>query len=171
MDKGSCFKIGFILKPHGLKGSVSASWDSDAPEDVDSLTSVFLEIGGDLVPYFIESLSATGQKAFIKFEDVDTIEDAEAISKTPIYLPRQERPKSVRGEFYDDDVTGFLVIDENLGELGKITGVMNAGPNRLLELDHGGKELLIPVNSPFIRSLNKGKKTFTVSLPEGFLDI
>jgi 16S rRNA processing protein RimM len=63
------------------------------------------------------------------------------------------------------------VIDENLGDLGTITGVLNAGPNRLLVLNHQEKEVLIPVNSPLIRSLNKSKRTFMVNLPDGFLDI
>jgi 16S rRNA processing protein RimM len=30
---------------------------------------------------------------------------------------------------------------------------------------------MIPVNSPFIKRVNKSKKVITVSLPEGFLDI
>ena len=171
MDKTKCFKIGFVLKPHGLKGSVTVSWDDDAPADLQSLTSVFLDINGDLVPYFIESISPRGSKAFVKLEDVDSIEDAEIISKKSVYLAKDERPKSVRGEFYDDEVNGFQVVDDNLGALGTVSGVMNAGPNRLLVIDHGDREVLIPVNSPFIKSLNKSKKTFTVNLPDGFLDI
>ncbi len=171
MDISKCYKIGFILKPHGLKGAVTISWDADAPEDLHSLSSVFLEIAGDLVPYFIESISPKGNKAFVKFEDVSSIEEAEEIAKKAVYLARESRPKSIRGEFYDDEVAGFLVTDENLGDLGVISGVMNAGPNRLLVLNHQEKEVLIPVNSPFIRSLNKAKKTFMVNLPDGFLDI
>lgn len=171
MDRTKCFKIGFILKPHGLKGSVTVSWEGDAPDDLSSLPSVFLDINGDLVPYFIESMSVKGPKAFVKFEDVDSIEDAEGISRKAVYLPREARRRSTRGEFYDDEVTGFLVVDENLGDLGTITSVLNAGPNRLLVLSHQGRELLIPVNSPFIRSINKGKRIFTVNLPDGFMDI
>jgi 16S rRNA processing protein RimM len=33
------------------------------------------------------------------------------------------------------------------------------------------KEVMIPVNGPFVKSINRTKKTVTVSLPEGFLDI
>jgi 16S rRNA processing protein RimM len=48
---------------------------------------------------------------------------------------------------------------------------MQAGANRLLVLMQGEKEVLIPVNSPFILSINKSKKRISVDLPEGFLDI
>jgi 16S rRNA processing protein RimM len=48
---------------------------------------------------------------------------------------------------------------------------MEAGPNRFLVVDHKGKEVLIPINGPFIKSVNKSKKKITVELPEGFLEL
>jgi 16S rRNA processing protein RimM len=41
----------------------------------------------------------------------------------------------------------------------------------LLTLNYNTKEVLIPVNGPFITSTNKTKKLIKVDLPEGFLDI
>jgi 16S rRNA processing protein RimM len=49
--------------------------------------------------------------------------------------------------------------------------VTSAGPNKLLSVDHHGKEVLIPVNSPFITGINKSKKKISVTLPDGFLDL
>jgi 16S rRNA processing protein RimM len=171
MDIDQCYKIGYILKPHGLKGGVTISIDDDAPNDFSAVKNIFVLEDHRLVPYFIESASIKGNKAFIKFEDVDTPESAAKISKHAIYLPKTERPKSGRGEFYDDEITGFAVEDEVLGALGVIEDVMTAGPNRLLVLNHQGKEILIPINSPFIISVNKSRKRIIVNLPEGFLDI
>jgi 16S rRNA processing protein RimM len=171
MEIKDCYKIGFVLKPHGLKGAVTISIDADIPNDISELETVFLQEQHHLVPYFIESISLKGNKAFVKFEEIDTPEDADRISKTAIFLPKTERPKSGRGEFYDDEIPGFTVEDENVGDLGKVVEVMAAGANRLLVLDHAGKEVLIPINSPFIKSINKTKKRVVVNLPEGFLDI
>jgi 16S rRNA processing protein RimM len=170
MDLSSSFKIGLILKPHGLKGEVTVSLDADAP-DLTTLQSVFIEKQNRLIPYFIESLSVRDTKAFVKFEDVDSPEAAKEISKHALYLPKTARPKSGRGEFYDDEVIDFQVEDETHGDLGLVTAVMSAGINRLLVIDRQGKELLIPVNSPFVIGINKTKKKVTVNLPEGFLDI
>jgi 16S rRNA processing protein RimM len=171
MDIGSTYKIGFILRPHGLKGEVTISLDPEAPAGLSGVESVFVEQDKRLIPFFITAVSATGKKAFVKFEDVDNADAAEAISKRAIYLPKSSRPKSSRGEFYDDEVVGFTVTDEQLGELGTVTGVADAGANRLLILMHAEKEVLIPVNSPFVLSINKSKKKITVDLPDGFLDI
>jgi 16S rRNA processing protein RimM len=168
---GECYKIGYVLRPHGLKGEVTVVLDPEGPDEIASIETVFIELGNSLVPYFIESSSQNGNKAFVKFEDVGTPEMAEKISKSALYLPKTSRPKSGRGEFYDDEIVGCQVQDKNLGLLGKVLSVEQAGPNKLLVVQHGDKEILIPVNGPFITSVNKAKKLISVSLPEGFTDI
>lgn len=171
MNTDNCYKIGFIMKPHGLKGGVTISLDPEAPEDFSAIETVFVEVRERLLPFFIEGISLKGNKAFLKLEDVNTPEAAQDISKSSLYLPRSTRPKSGRGEFYDDEVIGFEVLDTGLGPLGKITEIVQAGPNRLLSIDFQGKDILVPVNGPFIESVNKSLKKITVTLPEGFLDI
>jgi len=159
------------MKPHGLKGDVTISLDADAPLDFSSIESVFLEIENRYVPFFIESISLRGEKAFVKFEDVRDPESAKKISKHSIYLPKSSRPKSGKGEFYDDEVIGFDIVDEIAGPLGKITGIIQTGLNKLFIVDHLSKEILIPVNSPLVVSVHKSKRKIIVNLPEGFLEI
>ena len=145
--------------------------EQDAPEDFSAIESVFIEQDRRLVPYFIENISDQGKKAFIKFEDVNSADDAAKISKSTVYIERSLRPKSGQGEFYNDEVVGFEVHDEEKGLLGQVREVMQAGPNRLLVVVHNERETLIPVHGPFITSVNKTKKRISVNLPEGFLDI
>lgn len=171
MNIDTCYKIGFIMKPHGLKGQVTIALDPEAPEDFSSIETVFVEVHERLLPYFIEAISLKGSKAFLKLEEVNTPEEAKHISKSALYLPKTARPKSARGAFYDDEVIGFEVTDSETGLLGRITEVMQAGPNKLLSVDYHGKEVLIPLNSPFIASVNKAKKRIIVTLPDGFLDM
>lgn len=171
MNIDACYKIGLVMKPHGLKGEVTISMDDISP-DFSALESIFIEEKENrLVPLFISSASMKGEKAFVKFEDIDTIEEALKISKKALYLPKSMRPKSNRGEFYDDEVQDFEVTDEISGPLGKVIDVVQTGANRLLAVDYNGKEILIPINSPLIVSVNKSKRKVSVNLPEGFLDI
>jgi 16S rRNA processing protein RimM len=159
MEIDSCFKIGFILRTHGLKGELTVSLDDDAPDDLPSIPSVFLETDNRLV------------KAYVKFEEVDSIEEASKLVRRRMFLEKSVRAKSGPTEFYNDEIIGFQVTDETQGALGCIIDIMQAGVNRLLVIDMKGKEVLIPINGPFITTLNKRKKTLTVNLPEGFLDI
>jgi 16S rRNA processing protein RimM len=171
MKLDSCYKIGKVARPHGLKGEVTVLLD-DGPADWNTLKNVYILMAADqLVPYFIERISIRDTKAFVKFEDLDTPESAEAVSRKDIYLPKTERPKSGKGEFYDDEVIGFDIEDAQHGDLGKVIDVEMSGMNRLLVVKHDQKEFLIPTNGPFITGVNKSKKKISVDLPEGFLDI
>jgi 16S rRNA processing protein RimM len=164
-----CFKVGYVAKTHGLAGEVTVNTLPECP-DLSAIENVFLEKGGNLVPYFIKSISIKGEKAFVKFEDVDNIDQASELKGYSLYLTKSERPKLARGEFYNDEVVGFEVVEDEIA-LGNVTDIMEAGPNRFLVLDHNGKEVLIPINGPFIKSINKSKKRVTVELPDGFLDL
>jgi 16S rRNA processing protein RimM len=164
------FKIGFIAKTHGLKGEVTIQMTPECP-DLHEFKSFFVEKNQNLIPYFLETVSLKGDKAFIKLEDVNTIEQASDLKGCSLYLPKSEREKLGRGEFYNDEVIGFEVTEKEAGVIGLITEVFESGPNRFLILDHNGKEVMIPLNSPFIKNVNKLKKKISVELPEGFLEI
>ncbi|HTE30072.1 MAG TPA: ribosome maturation factor RimM [Chryseolinea sp.] len=166
-----CFKIGYVQKTHGLKGDVTLVLGSEAPSGLSDQKTFFIGEDNQIVPYFVTSISVRGAKAFVKLEDVDNIEQAAILVRKSVYVEKTTRPKRGRGEFYDDEVIDFSVHDETVGSLGKIQHIMQAGVNRLLVIDHNGKEILIPINGPFIRSINKTKRLITVNLPDGFLDI
>ncbi len=171
MNLSELYKAGFIMRPHGLKGEVTISLDVDAHADWESLKSLFLEVKSQLVPYFIEAISVRHDKAFLKLEDVSTPEAAASLKGASIYLPKASRPKPSRGDFYNEELIDFEVIDEELGLLGTVQAIEQAGPSRFIVLSHKMKEVMIPVNGPFVKSINRTKKTVTVALPEGFLDI
>ena len=69
----------------------------------------FLETGNSLAPYFIHSLTVQGNKAYVKFEEVDTIEEASKLVKARMFLQKSARAKSGPGEFYNDEIIDFQV--------------------------------------------------------------
>lgn len=163
--------MGYVLRPHGLKGEVTLSLDDDFPEELDELDTFFVEAEERLVPYFIEHISTRGDRAFVKFEGVESAEEAAKISKSAVYLPKAFRRRSGPDKIFADELIGCR-IHHGSDILGKVTGVMRAGSNQLLVVEaEGGKEVLIPVSSPFITEVDKQAGKITVSLPDGFLDI
>lgn len=170
MDIQSCFKIGYIAKSRGLKGEVTVIFSE--PVEPEASDALFAERGGSLVPYVIESISSRPDKSFIKFEDINTVADAEALKGCSLYLPKDIRPDLKRGEFYNDEIIGFAVEDKIHGAIGTVIDIIESGPSRLIQLENeNGKEVLIPVHGPFIKSLNRTKKMIKVELPDGFLEI
>ena len=169
MLKESCYQIGFIQRTHGLKGELTCVIEDALPEA--DFNVVFVELDNRLIPYFIKSISGQGTRALLRLEDVETLDQAKRLVGKGLFLQKTLRPRLGRGEFYDDELNGFAVTDNELGQLGKVREIMEAGPNKLIAVDHGEKEILIPVNGPFIKSINKSKKMITVELPEGFLEL
>jgi 16S rRNA processing protein RimM len=166
-----CFELGYIIKPHGLKGAVDIYLDTDFPEDYRNLESVYVRVGQKLVPFFIKSMKLKGNKALVHFEDVDTIESSESLKGCTLLLPDSQLPKLEGKEFYFHEVIGFNVRDISEGDLGKVTKYYDQSYQVLLSVDHNGKEILVPVSDDVILGLDRVKKIIEVSLPAGLVDI
>lgn len=171
MNISDFYCIGKITRPHGLKGEVTLVLNPEAPEDLMSLDVLYVWQAGNLVPYFIENISVKGAKAYVSLQDVDTYDLAAGVSGLEIFLPKSGRPAPAESEFYADEVAGFVVSDGGNHELGKVSEVIRSGLQQLLVVKHGEKEILIPVNGPFIRKVDRQRKTILVELPDGFLEI
>ncbi|MBX2961685.1 MAG: 16S rRNA processing protein RimM [Cyclobacteriaceae bacterium] len=159
------------MKPHGLKGDVTIFLHPDSPADFRGLKTIFIEKNNALIPFFIENVSVRDEKAFIKLEDVSSPDEASRLKNCSIFLPKDSRPKLPAGDFYDDEIAEFEVIDEKEGPIGMAKLVERAGLNRFIIVDYQQKEIMIPVKPPLLKSINRSKKRITVNLPEGFLDI
>ena len=81
MTVEDCYQLGYITKPHGLKGEVQVLLDVDYPQEYKTLESVFVQQGQQLVPFFISAISLNGDRAIISFEDTDTLDLAKALIK------------------------------------------------------------------------------------------
>lgn len=171
MQADDCYQLGFVSKKHGLGGAVVVILDVDYPEDYTTLESVFVEINNKLVPFFIESISIKGNKAFVKFEEVDTAESAEELKGNALFLPLDALPQLEEGQFYFHEVIGYTLQDSQAGEVGSIKNILSGPQQDLFQIDANGKEVLVPIIDDLIESVDHDRKILKVSLPEGLLDI
>jgi 16S rRNA processing protein RimM len=171
MTTADCFRVGSILKPKGLKGELHLYVDFDGLESID-FTTVFIDIAGKLVPFFVESVKYLQKNAaYLFLEDVDTIEKASALAKKNIYLPNKLKPKKKKSEFTLMDLKGFTAVDENEGELGVITNIHEYPQQLIAAVNFKNCEVLFPLNEEIIKGIDVVKEIVTVDLPEGLLDI
>jgi 16S rRNA processing protein RimM len=170
MNIQSCFKIAYVKKTHGLKGEVTLSLLPECPS-LGEIKSLFVQVDSQLVPYFIESASVKGTQAYVKLEGIQSPEAAIALKGCSLYLPKSLRPDLPKGKFYHDEIVGFEVIDSVSGTLGTVHEILETGVNRHVAILRDGKEVLIPMNGPFIKSINKSKKQIRVELPDGLLEL
>lgn len=155
-----------------MDGGCQVYIDADDPGAYVDLESVFVEINGNLVPFFIEDIAfLSPKKAVFHFEEIDTFEQAQALVSSPIFLPLSELPKLADGKFYYHDVIGFKVVDQTLGELGVVDQFFTEGVQDLLQMVYKETEILIPVVDAIVLRADLNAKILHVNLPEGLLDI
>ena len=71
LKKEDSYYLGRITKPFGYKGELSIYLDVDTPEEYRELDGVYVEINKRLVLYEIETIRVQGNKAVVKFVDVN----------------------------------------------------------------------------------------------------
>ncbi len=173
MKKEDCFYLGKIVKKYSFKGELLAKLDTDEPDLYEHLDAIFIDLKGHLVPFFVESSQLHKSDLLrLKFEDVDSEGDADALLKTNLYLPLELLPKLEGNKFYFHEVIGFTITDQNFGEVGIIkSGINDSTAQALFEIDRNGVEILIPMNDEFIVTVDRKSKNITVNTPEGLIDL
>lgn len=171
IKKEDVFKIGLFTKPHGIKGEIGLMTSSDVFDDSEDLYIV-CDMDGILVPFFVEDYRyKTDNVILLKLKNVDDEQAAREFSNREVFYPLDKMEDDLIGDIIWDSFIGYQVVDEAIGELGAITDVDESTINVLLQIDHKGKEILLPAAEELILSADHENKTLTVSVPEGLLDL
>ena len=172
MRKEDCFYLGKIAKKFSFKGEVLAYLDTDEPELYENLESVFVECNKHLVPFFIESSSLHKNDFLrIRFEDITTEEQADALIGSDLYLPLKMLPKLSGNKCYCHEVIGFEVEDKRLGYVGEIQSINDTTAQPLFEVLKGDAEILIPMIDHFLVKVDRENKKIIMDLPEGLIEM
>ncbi len=172
MQKKDCFYLGKIVRKHSFKGEVVIKLDTDEPQLYANMNAVFVNLGNNLLPFFIEkSLLQKRNQLRVKFEDVATEQDADAIMKSEVYLPLDLLPKLTGNKFYYHEVIGFTIEDIHYGEVGVLTGINDSTAQPLFEIKNDDKEVLIPMIDDFIKKVDRKNKTIVIEVPEGLIEM
>lgn len=171
IKENEVFKIGKLIKPHGIKGEISFAFENDVFDRVEC-PYLICRINGILVPFFIEEYRFKGSEtALITFEDIDSEDKAQRLSGLEVYFPRK---------YYEEDIAedieyswnffiGFSISDKKAGKIGIIEDIDEKTLNTLFLIKNGDEELIIPATEDFIEKIDTKKKILYLNLPEGLL--
>ena len=162
------YKIGRLGKTHGVRGDISFLFDDDVFDRTDA-DYLILKVDGILVPFFIEEYRfKSDTNAIVKFEGLDTQEQARELTGCDVYFPR-ELADSGDGPLSWSALAGFEIIDDLSGKsVGRIASVDDSTLNTLFELEDGR---LIPASEELVTRFDKDNRTITIDLPEGILEL
>ncbi|MBL4560240.1 MAG: 16S rRNA processing protein RimM [Labilibaculum sp.] len=170
-----CFLAGTFTKTHGVKGELVVKKNSDLLEK-NKLESVLVDIDGGLVPFFIPKKGITlrnHSSVRIVIEDMNTEAKAQRFIGCDIYIPMKDVPDFVE-EADDLDpnlLIGFLYIDKEKGELGKIDDIQDYSGNVVLVITVNDQEVLIPFAEDNFIEIDEENKTISMETPDGLIDM
>jgi 16S rRNA processing protein RimM len=163
--------LGRITKISGYEGAVTVRLEKRFTENIPEMESVFLEVEGRPVPFFISSSEYNGAGILkLMFEGYESAEKVSEFTGCNVYLT-QNIPETNQA----DDISGFIgykVIVRDEIVLGFIKELMsNSGQWLLKIVSPQKKEILIPFHEDFIVSIDQKKKIIVMDIPEGLSEI
>ena len=171
MQKEDCYFLGRIIRKHGLSGNLILKLDTDQPEIYKKLESIFVEINGLLVPFFIEKIIWSKQDSLnILFKNSSEALVEQLIGKN-VFLPLSTLPKLSGNQFYYHEVIGFEVLEKDGKTCGNIVSVNDQTAQHYFILDLAQKEIIIPIVKEWILEVNRDEKFIKMELPEGLMDV
>lgn len=138
-------EIGQIVSTHGIKGEVRLNPWADSPDFVKRFKRFYTDKNGSN-ELKASAVRPHGNVVIIKFDGIDTVENAVAMRNKVLYIRRSDAKLS-KGTYFIEELIDCDVFDADDESIcyGKITDVSQTGANDVWYITDGnGKEYLIP---------------------------
>jgi 16S rRNA processing protein RimM len=163
--------LGRITKASGFEGAVTVKLERSFIGKIPQMESVYLEIDGRPVPFFISESEYRGDDSlklcFLHYNSIDKVSEFKGCR---VFLA-----DSGKSEKDDDGLEGllnFTVFDQDHNQAGVIREVIhNPGQVLLSIMSADRKEILIPLHEDLVISINKRKRELILKIPEGLIEI
>lgn len=169
--------LGTLSKVYGYEGFVVVKIEKRfiySNIDVDNIESVFLEIEGKLVPFFIEDLFyAGGDTIRFKFIDYDNPGRVEEFIGCSVFLVNNPDECNGNNDDVDDkNLVGYSVVSSDSIPIGLIMDIFdNTGQYLLAVKTSNGKEVLLPLHDDLIVDIDDENKILTIKLLNELLSL
>lgn len=171
MGDASFIEIGFIQRTHGIKGELLVNFTSTSSFNLEKMESVFVEIDGVPVPFFISILKLLNDnRAILKLDEIDSIEAGEELTGLRLLVPSHKMEES--DEIYLSDLIGYGVYGTDQVFIGKIIDYIEYSFNATFEVKtSNGSQVILPAVDELIIKIDTDAKSVVMNLPEGLLDL
>ena len=163
--------IGRITKVNGYEGGVTVKLDKIFSENIPPMESVFLEIEGRPVPFFISELEYYGADILkLWFKGYNSIEKINEFTGCRIFLTSSTNDENQNEE--NQNLLGYNVFAPEDNLLGSISEIISNNGQWLLYIKSPDKKvILIPFHEHFIIRIDRRKRIVIMEIPEGLLEI
>jgi len=116
----------------------------------------------------VESARAYRGRLVLKLAGVDDASGAAALRGRDVLALAEDVPRLPKGVYWVERLMGARVKDAALGDIGRVTDVVETGGIDLLVVkDDGGVETMVPLSKEFVTEIDEASGTILLALPEG----
>lgn len=134
-------QLATIGAAHGLKGEVKVQTFTADPLGLTTYGTLFDK---NARCFEIEHVFMNKNNVIVQFSGIDDRNKAEALNGTALYVNRNQLPDDLEeDEFYQTDLVGLNVKDEQGKIIGKVNALFDFGGGDLLELLIDGRKLVL----------------------------
>ncbi|MFH0902566.1 MAG: ribosome maturation factor RimM [Pseudomonadota bacterium] len=160
MDSGVRLRVGYVARPHGVKGELRVVLHDAASTVLGEASRVW--IGGE--EHKVTSARPVNGAFLLAIEGIDDRSQAEKLRSLAVEVDR-DLVALAPGEFLLDDLVGCRVAEKDGTALGTVTSVM-VGRQCLMVIRSDGIERLLPIVPELILAVDTEEKLVTVVLPD-----
>lgn len=145
-------RVGFIARPHGIRGAVKLDPLTDDVARFQGLREGYLELHGAYAPVRLSVLSKRPDAVVVHLEGYDTVEDTQQLRGGFLCVDRAHAAKLPEYTYFIADLIGLAVSDTEGKDYGHVTDVLSTGANDVYVID-GGK-LMVPALKKVIEQVD-----------------
>lgn len=166
--------VGRIKGPHGIKGEVKILSLTDFPSRFKPGLVLYISPPlGQLQWLTIESIKPKAKDIIIKFENIDTREQAESLKGRLIEVSVDELEDLPEGEYWQFQIIGLEVYTIDKVYLGRISDILQTGANDVYVVKPAESEkeqILIPAVKQVVKKVDLEKGVLIVEPMPGLLE-
>ena len=158
--------IGAIERSFGVQGAMCVRPLTDVPGRFHSEAKVVL-IGprGDSIPVTVTGVRRHGNRLVLSVDGVTSPEAVALFRGGYVYAERTDVAPPP-GQYYQCDLIGLTVVDEQGTALGVLDHVMETPAHHVFVVRQGARELMVPAVREWVRRVDVAANIMTVRVPE-----
>ena len=136
------YRIGVIVRPHGVHGAVKLDPLTDDTRRFRGLKEAYVEMHGAYTPVQLCVSSVAPDAVILTIDGYETPEQANGLRGAYLAVDRAHAVKLPKDTYFVTDLIGCDTFDTDGNAFGKVTNVFETGANDVYEIEHG--RLMVP---------------------------
>ncbi len=155
------FRIGRIVRPHGVHGALKLLPLTDDVRRFHALSEAYLEQGSLHIPVKAQNISVQPDAVYLELSCCQSRDEAEKLRNCYVCVDREHAAKLPEGRWYIQDLIGCEVRGNDGEEYGKLTEVLETGANDVYVIS-GERTLMIPALKKLLEEVDVENKSIVL---------